>query len=171
MDRCVLTDDRPYLRQDGNEILVKREPFVDVARSVLRKGVSLRFWVRGCSMSPFIRNGDLVTLSPLGSRLPGRGDVVAFISPGTERLVLHRLLKKKDGICFAMGDNMPAPDLPVSLENIMGRVTRVEREGKTSRLGLGPERFLIAWLDSRRSSPLIALARRLFRPLLQRLLV
>jgi len=100
-------------------------------------------------MSPFIRNEDVVTISPLQGEWPSLGEIIAFVHPVTKGLCIHRIVRKKDGIYVTKGDNRSETDERVPIENILGSVTRVERDGKQVFLGLGPERFLIAFLGRR----------------------
>ena len=57
------------------------QALLDLMRAVLAKGVPFRFCARGWSMAPFIRDGDVITVSPLRQSLPGVGEVVAFVRP------------------------------------------------------------------------------------------
>lgn len=76
------------------------------------------------------------------------GDVVAFIHPETQLLCLHRVLSVHGDSFFIQGDNMPEkPDGMIPRESIVGRVTGIERAGRRVRLGLGPERLLLAMLS------------------------
>jgi hypothetical protein len=113
-------------------------------------------------MSPFIRDGDVLTLSPLKGYVPQLGDTVAFISPATESLLIHRVIGKRSGSRLVMkGDNLLEDDGPVPMMNIVACVLRVERGGKEASLGLGPERVLIALLNRRRLlAPLLLLLRK-----------
>jgi phage repressor protein C with HTH and peptisase S24 domain len=123
---------------------------IELMRAVHSKGLPFRFNAGGHSMAPFIRDGDVVTVSPISSRPPDPGDVVAFIHPETKLLCIHRVLSGKKDAFLLQGDNMPGkPDGVIPRESIMGRVTRVERRGMRVRLGLGPERLLIALLNQR----------------------
>ena len=49
----------------GGEIVLQREDLAGLMRAVLEKGKAFRFEVRGASMRPVIRDGDVVTVSPL----------------------------------------------------------------------------------------------------------
>ena len=97
-------------------------------------------------MSPFIKDSDIITVSPLHSASPNIGDVVAFISPGIGRLVIHRVVGKRGKSYFIKGDNIPGSDGLVPEAIILGCISKVERNGKDVFFGLGPERFLIAFL-------------------------
>jgi signal peptidase I len=137
--------------------------------AVLEKGVPFRFRANGLSMLPFIKDGDVVTVSPLFNAKPHLGDVLAFVYPGTKKLVIHRVVGKKDDSCIIRGDNTSEPDGMVPLANILGRVTRVDRNGKRIILGLGPERRLIAFLAARRLLfPLMVPLWKVLRPLFRR---
>ena len=119
-------------------------------RDVLDQGKTFRFQAKGGSMSPFIRNNDLISISPLFSTPPEFGEVVAFTDPKLGKVVVHRIIAKTQDGYLIQGDNQGArTDALISPENILGRVTAVERNGRLIRLGLGPEKFLIALLSSR----------------------
>lgn len=134
-------------------------------KNVLARGLPFRFRVRGWSMSPFIRDHDVITVTPLGSRPPRTGEVVAFVSPADERLVVHRVVGRRGTELLVQGDNLArAADSPIPESRVLGRVKRVERNGKPVRLGLGAERRAVAFLS--RKGLLAALAagvRTLFR--------
>jgi signal peptidase I len=123
----------------GHEIL--RPLLADL----LRSGTSVRLEVTGHSMSPFIRHGDVVALEPLRGRLPALGEVVA-LTPGG-RLLVHRVVGWQRGQVLCRGDVAKGADPAVSPDDVLGRVTRVERRGRHVRLGLGIERLAIAWLS------------------------
>ncbi|MCJ7774120.1 MAG: signal peptidase I [Desulfobacterales bacterium] len=117
--------------------------------AVLDKGVPFRFTAKGFSMSPFIKDGDIITIQPLSDKEPSVGDVAAIFYTVTEKLVVHRLIGKKGASFIAKGDNNPEMDGVVPQEKILGKVRIIERNGKKILLGLGKERFLIAWLMRR----------------------
>jgi signal peptidase I len=133
----------------GRELSLSGPALIQLLRAVLGKGALVRFRAKGFSMSPFIKNEDVVTLSPLQNASPGIGEVIAFVLQETDKLCVHRVVGKKGGFYATKGDNSSEADESVPRENILGFVTRVERGGKEVFLGLGPERFLIAFLGSR----------------------
>ena len=63
-------------------------------RAVLAKGASFRFEARGLSMHPFIKDQEVITISPVQRSRLYCGDVVAFCHPETGRLTVHRIVKK-----------------------------------------------------------------------------
>ncbi len=118
-----------------------------LVKEILSKGAECRFQAKGHSMSPFIKDGDIVTISPLTHPSPGLGDVVAFNRPENEKLIIHRVVEKRNNKYYVRGDNVPEADGLVQAKDILGYVNKVERDGKNVRVGLGPERFLIALLN------------------------
>jgi len=136
----------------------------------LEKGAAFRFEAKGYSMSPFIRNGDRVTVSPSPAGGNHRlGDIVAFIHPKTGNPVLHRIVGINGTLFRLKGDNTASNGDLLHKDQIKGIVTRIERKGKPVSLGLGPERILIAALNRAGVLvPLMLSARRLLRPLIRR---
>lgn len=118
----------------------------DLVKDILSQGAECRFQANGHSMGPFIKDGDIITVSPILRSSPGIGDVVAFIHKETGRLFIHRVIGKNGESYLTRGDNTLEGDGFVSEANILGYVTKVERNGKKVFLGAGPERFLIAYL-------------------------
>ena len=117
-------------------------------QAVLARGKPFRFRARGWSMAPFIQDGDVITVAPLQSVPPKIGEVVAFIRPGMGNLVVHRIVAWQGTAALIQGDSIQDhSDGLVPQENLLGRVARIERQGRPIWLGLGPERILIAWLS------------------------
>lgn len=144
----------PVMRKAG--LSLSGKALIGLMEAVHAKGLPFRFRAGGHSMSPFIRDGDVITVSPRASRTPGLGDVVAFVHPETQILCLHRVLSVNGKGFLVQGDNLPEkPDGMIPREAVFGRVTRVERAGRRIRLGLGPERPLVALLSRRGGMALI----------------
>ncbi len=91
--------------------------------------------VRGASMRPLLEDGERVELSR--PRFYWPGDVVALVSPGGHRLV-HRLLGFYwwgRWLAVTQGDAAPAPDSPVPVSSLLGRVHAAEGQAR----GLAPK--------------------------------
>jgi hypothetical protein len=111
-------------------------------------------------MLPFIYDGDVVTIAPLAARNPRLGDAVAFVHPEHGRLVVHRVVAAREEGYLIQGDNAcDGSDGPVPHDQILGCVTRIERDGRRVWLGFGPERRAVALLS--RAGLLAPLCRRL----------
>lgn len=132
------------------ETLPAKFTTIELLGALLEQGVSCTFEARGSSMNPFIKNGDLITISPLFCSAPEIGEVVAFRDPA-DRLLVHRVVGKKRQGYLIKGDNVENPDGVIQSENILGRLTAVRRNGRKIRFGFGPERFLILALTRRRA--------------------
>ncbi|MCP4656076.1 MAG: hypothetical protein GY856_11740 [bacterium] len=115
---------------------------------LLEEGLPVELRVTGSSMSPFVRSGDVIVLSPRPAAAIRLGDVVAFLR-GEKRLVVHRVVSRRGEGFLTRGDASPRADGRVADGEILGAVDRVTRKGVRVRLGLGAERVAIAWLSHR----------------------
>lgn len=105
---------------------------MELIQAVHEKGVSCRFKAKGYSMTPSIRDGDVITVSPLKDISPRRGDVVVFRHPERpQQMHVHRVLYAKNKKYYIRGDNCPDSDGWIQIEHILGRISRVERKGKS----------------------------------------
>jgi len=120
---------------------------LSIVEAFAEAGVPLRTTVRGTSMTPFIRDGDVVVVDPIRGAPPCVGDVVAFRHPGTRRLTVHRIVGRDPAGWVLRGDGCPAADGVVPEADILGRVVTVERRGKPVRLGLGASGAWVAALS------------------------
>jgi uncharacterized repeat protein (TIGR01451 family) len=94
--------------------------FAELARELLAAGSGIRFQARGASMSPAIRDGEIVHVKP---EVPGdlrRGDIVLINVEG--RLCLHRLVVAdvKRDVFITRGDCGLQDDPAVSGEEVLG---------------------------------------------------
>lgn len=131
---------------EGRELPISSAALIELMRAVRDKGASFRFRAAGFSMSPFIKDGDVITVAPLKSGRPHTGDVVAFVHPVSSRLVVHRVVQKRDRGYVIKGDATGEADGLVPQDRLLAQVTAVERGGRHVRLGMGWERLLIALL-------------------------
>ncbi len=113
---------------------------------LLEEGMEVEIPMTGDSMSPFIRDFDVVTLAPLGRRPLRAGDVVAF-RRSDGGMVVHRVVALAPERVLTRGDAAPRSDGWIDRGRIVGRVSGLSRGGRRVRLGLGPERVVIAFLS------------------------
>jgi signal peptidase I len=139
---------------------------LELLQAVLEKEVPFRFRAKGLSMSPFIKDGDVVTVSPMSHATPRLGDVLAHIDPRTQKLVVHRVVGEEQDFVRLKGDNNVEAGDRVFEKDILGCVKKVERNGQQVFLGLGPERRIISFLSRKMLLPTLLSIYRLFvRPL------
>ena len=119
----------------------------ELLEAVLERGQQFRFRVGGMSMFPFVRNGDVVTVSPFRGDEPRVGDIVAFLHERSRSLALHRVVSVDDRSYVIRGDSAVNADGKIPGKDILGRVVRIERDSREVRLGLGSERRMIAMLS------------------------
>lgn len=121
---------------------------IELMEAVLNKGYPFRFCAKGWSMTPFIRDGDTITISPLQDRSPGFGEIIAFENLELDKLVVHRVIGRNNGKYILRGDSITGKSSDiVSPGLLLGHVTGIERNEKKLGLGLGTERYLIALLS------------------------
>lgn len=141
--------EKPHLYAlKGGELAVSSKELLVLMEAVLAKKRLFRFRARGWSMAPFIRDGDLITVEPLSNKKPGIGEVISFVHPQSGKLVVHRAVDIDEKGLLLQGDSLQAVSdgiVPYSL--LLGRVIRIERNGEHVWIGLGLERYLIAWLS------------------------
>jgi len=133
---------------DSSILTAPNAELAGLMAEVLARGGSFRFQASGFSMSPFIQDGDTLTITPAPAQLRP-GDVVAFRQPSTNRLLVHRIVQVSAQGFLTKGDNSTGTDGFVEREGIIGRVLQVERHGKTGRMSLGLGRGVIASLSRR----------------------
>ncbi len=101
---------------------------------LLREVGHARIEVTGCSMLPAILPGDVIRVEAGPAQI---GDIAVFSQDG--QLCAHRLLAVVDGQAIARGDANRRLDPAFPVNEILGRVSRVERRGVVlNNLGLRP---------------------------------
>lgn len=151
----------------GGELSLDGEACADVIRSALAKKTNLRFQVKGFSMSPFIKDGDIITLSPFPEGRIGFGQSIAFTRPCDKKLVIHRLvrIRKRPQVRYiTKGDSADKPDCPISRTDMLAYVKKVERGERIISFGTGPERRVIAYLSRRNILRALSFSWRLIIP-------
>jgi phage repressor protein C with HTH and peptisase S24 domain len=135
---------------------------------LLAAGRALTVRVRGYSMFPWLRPGDLVRVEPVDPANLHPGDVILFRAGNMA--IAHRLLRWKDGLLIIKGDAAPCQDAPLSPAEVIGRVVEVRRGDQAWRLDQGWYRVLapVLALISPWTPSLYAGMRRLRRLLLRR---
>lgn len=102
----------------------------ETIRLVLDSGGEFSIYPKGTSMLPLIVQGrDSVTLVKREGDLR-KGDI-AFYLRDNGQYVLHRVIKAENGRYTMCGDNQLSPETGIENRHIIGKVRRIERNGKT----------------------------------------
>jgi len=97
------------------------------------------FIYTGRSMSPTLRQGDLVVLEAGRKRPIRRGDVIVFSRPGVTSHIVHRVEAAVGDGFLTRGDGSSAlDDQIVTHDQIRGRVGHIVREKRLMRVPQGP---------------------------------
>ncbi len=97
-------------------------------------------------MSPFLRPGDLATVTPVGSDPLSVGTVAAILRD-QRWMMLHRIVARRGGGYLTRGDLMPRGDGFVAHEEVVGHLTEAFRGPHELGLGLGAQGLPIALLS------------------------
>jgi signal peptidase I len=108
-----------------------------LVESALEQGAEARFEVDGHSMMPLIRPGDIVHVGRPADAGPRPGDVVAVRVERAGGMLVHRVVRRKNGVATLRGDNAAQADGEFAEREILGVVTRVERNGHSTWFGAG----------------------------------
>ena len=112
---------------------------IELSKDIFRKGKSIRFQAKGWSMRPFIRDGDFIVVSPIENSSIKTGDVVFYLTT-ENKIIVHRVIKKykkdKDNriMMFIKGDATFSYPEKIEMQNVLGKVIAVERNGRKKRL-------------------------------------
>jgi signal peptidase I len=102
--------------------------FKGISEYLLNNDFDVRIHTIGTSMFPLIRTGDKATVSP--EKNLKVGDIIVF--KRGDYMVCHRLVKvfEMDGIRYyqTRGDSHFNLDDPMTADQILGKVVRIERE-------------------------------------------
>jgi GNAT superfamily N-acetyltransferase len=123
------------------ELRLDDDAFAELSAEILRQGGSFRFKARGSSMSPFIRDGDLLTIGPADAASLEVGEV-AFYRTHRDRIIAHRVVGRatQAGVLVleTRGDARLTSDCLVPGDRVLGRVVRIRRGGRVFYLDRGP---------------------------------
>ena len=146
------------------ELKLDDDAFADLSAQILRQGGSFQFRARGSSMTPFIHDGDLLTIAPADLTDLQIGDVILYRTR-RDRVVAHRLVGRVrehgELVLQTRGDARLDSDSPVPADGVLGRAVRLQRGDRVMHLDHGPRRLAARlWIALH---PLLRVAARLVR--------
>jgi len=131
----------------GGELPLSAGDLEILLRAVTERNVPFRFQARGFSMTPFIRDRDVLTAVPILLDDASVGDVAVFTHPESRKLTVHRIVARTSEGFLMKGDGSLESDGVISESKILARIVRIERKGYEESRGLGPGRGLLAVLS------------------------
>ncbi len=114
--------------------IVANEVLLEEAAAFMNEGREVSFTPLGSSMLPFIRGGkDVVRMRKLPQ--VEVGDIILIRLPG--RYILHRVIEVNGNQVTLMGDGNINGTEQCTLDDVLGTVVAIEKNGKTILPGKG----------------------------------
>ena len=104
----------------------------DLVAEVTRVSGKIQLRVAGASMVPALWPGDQVTVRPIDLSELEPDSIIVFRQ--SQRLVVHRVMRRVGDCIVARGDARPGCDRPAQASEIVGRVEAIRRNGRPVRL-------------------------------------
>lgn len=104
---------------------------------ILNRDLNLRVRVTGMSMTPFIRDGDIVIIRKMPYFLLKTGDLIFFKNrqglPTVHRIIRKRRTANNVREFFTKGDAMISFDELISVDEVLGKICKIEKTGSPAR--------------------------------------
>lgn len=128
----------------SDKIFLSSKEVAGFLKKTCTKGIPFKFTAKGMSMSPFICDGDSLIIEPLlKGKVPGTGDIVAFINPVRGYLVIHRVIQRQNERSLLKGDNVYFPDEYCDNKDIHGIVKKIIIAEKIQGSGWKARKFFL----------------------------
>ena len=102
--------------------------YSSLIRRVIERTGRFECRASGHSMLPTIRGGDILEVVPVTSKEMRVGQIL-LVERGTHSLVCHRLVMRSGDWLTLVGDACLLLDSPTRVENVLGRVIAIHRNG------------------------------------------
>lgn len=140
-----MNHNKTICRLEGQEL-------TDLLGSFMGEALECSIRVHGVSMDPFVRDGDVVKISPVSGDIVGTGDIVAVAPSGKASTRIHRVIGKRMSSgtmeLLLKGDRCVYSDGWIPADNVQGIVHEVKRDDKVVKCGIsGMEKYILALLS------------------------
>lgn len=109
---------------------------LQLSSEIIHRGCCLRFMAKGHSMHPFIKDGEVVVVKPIGIFEIKKGDVILYHT--SLNMIAHRVIKRKREnnkiMLVTKGDSNLNFDTLVQENNILGKIIAIEKPNGTINL-------------------------------------
>lgn len=114
----------------------KSSDLLQLSSEIIHRGCCLRFMAKGHSMHPFIKDGEVVIVKPIGIFEIKKGDVILYHT--SLNMIAHRVIKRKREnnkiMLVTKGDSNLNFDTLVQENNILGKIIAIEKPNGTINL-------------------------------------
>lgn len=111
-------------------VIAETETFEKLLDETLKDGGEFSFIAAGQSMAPLILPGSRLFIKFCSRNKIKIGDIV-FFKQGDDFLT-HRLIYKSKRLWLTKAETAPLPDKSIKPSQVLGKVTKIERNGKVS---------------------------------------
>ena len=96
--------------------------YKDLLTDIIKKGHPFFISVKGNSMFPTIKDGDMVKIIP--QKEYSIGTIVAYMYEGGcgYKIIVHRIVAMRKKCYYLKGDNNTKCDYPIKFEDILGAI-------------------------------------------------
>jgi signal peptidase I len=119
----------------------------DLVADVARISGRVQLKVTGASMVPALWPGDFITVRSFEPSQLRPDSIIVFRQK--ERLIVHRLMHRSGVNLITRGDARPLLDAPVSVDEVIGQVESISRNGRPVGFYRPLWHRVIAWLMRR----------------------
>ena len=140
-----MSDPGEYARSLAEVFRENAAYFDNAGRVLAGADVSVDIPINGRSMGATLADGAMARVSLQAGGSCAGGDVVLFRQGGT--VVAHRVVRRTAGYLMTRGDARIAPDPPVPLERVIGRVEGTVRGDGVSPLAVPSRSWFVRLID------------------------
>ncbi len=131
-------------------IQLAKEEFAELATDLLGFGHAVSFPAAGSSMSPFIRNGDILTAVSVPFDSLVTGDIILYRRcdgiPVAHRIIDRSMINSESAV-LVRGDARLCASERVPLSRIDGKIIGIHRSGRNIPIGPTARTMALVWIN------------------------
>ncbi len=93
--------------------------------NTLKSDINVTQKVYGDCMNPTLKNGELVTISPIKKQTEISAGKIVLFKTKDNRLLLHRIIKIENNQVITKSDKYYTEDDPINISDILGITTKI----------------------------------------------
>lgn len=125
-------------------IVLPNQPFFQWTEQMLQEGQNVELTVKGQSMRPFLRDGEMVTIVPVSDDSNLKKGTIILAKTEKDTVMMHRIFRMEGNRILMKGDGNILQTEWVQRGDVLGIAENVCRQGRDVSL-YTPFRRLGAW--------------------------